>query len=113
MMFMETMKSLDTHLIEMGVKNSPEWFGKQMSKEVVEELYRPLVKESKQPDKYAPTLKLKVRSMNNEPMVEAFDSNKQPFDMAHFTGGSEVKAIMDISPIWFVNKQFGITFKLL
>ena len=111
--FMDKMNEFDNHLIEMAVQNSPEWFGKQMSKEVVEELYRPLVKPSKQPDKYAPTLKLKVRVNNNEPVINAFDTNKQVFDMSQFTGGTEVKAIVDIAPIWFVNKQFGTTLTLL
>jgi len=111
--FMEKMKSIDEYLVEMAVTNSPEWFGKKMSKEVVEELYRPLIKLSKQPEKYAPTIKMKVRSTNNEPAIVAFDCNKQIFDMTQFTGGTEVKAIVDISPIWFVNKQFGITLSLL
>jgi hypothetical protein len=51
--------------------------------------------------------------MDGSPHLDAFDLNKQLFDMSQFTGGSCIKAIFDIAPIWFVNKQFGTSFTLL
>jgi hypothetical protein len=113
--FMSLMKSVDTKMITLAVENSKLWFGKQMSKEVVEELYRPLIKESKTPEKYAPTMKIKIRpSRNGEAFnMEAFTSDKEPFDMAGFQAGSTVKCIVDFSPVWFVNKQFGLTLNLM
>lgn len=115
--FMDTVRAIDEHMVAMAVEHSKTWFGKQMSKEVVEELYRPLVKESKQPEKYAPTLKLKIRPSRNtnDPFgdIQAFNSDKEPFDMKDFQSGSGVKCIVDFSPIWFVNKQFGMTLNLM
>lgn len=115
--FMDIIRSVDERMVAMAVENSKSWFGKQMSKEIVEELYRPLVKESKQPEKYAPTLKLKIRPSRNtnDPFgdIQAFNSDKEPFDMKDFQAGSGVKCIIDFSPIWFVNKQFGMTLNLM
>lgn len=113
--FMQLMKRIDERMIDIAVENSKVWFNKQMSREVVEELYRPLVKPSKIPEKYAPTMKIKIRpSKNGEAFnLEAFTSEKQPFDMADFQAGSTVKCIVDFSPIWFVNKQFGLTLNLM
>lgn len=110
--FLERMKAVDEHMIKLGVENSPQWFGKTMSREVVEELYRPLVKPSKQPEKYAPTIKLKIRpgrNAENIMNVKAFTSNQEDFDMSEFQAGSTIKAIVELAPIWFVNKQFGIS----
>jgi hypothetical protein len=108
--FYETVQAIDQRMIDLAVENSPTWFGKKMSKEVVEELYRPLIKVSKQPDKYAPTIKFKIRSLES---VQAFDANHEPFDMAGFVSGSTVKCIVDFAPVWFVNKQFGLTMSVL
>lgn len=113
--FMDKITELDNYLIDMAVTNSQEWFGKQMSKVVVEELYRPLLKPSKQPDKYAPTLKLKIRTQRADESklsVLAF-KNKENFDMEEFVPGTTAKAIVEVSPLWFVNKQFGTTLTLM
>lgn len=113
--FMCLMKKLDERMIDLAVENSKAWFNKQMSREIVEELYRPIVKPSKMPEKYAPTMKIKIRpSRNGEAFnMEAFTSDKKPFDMAEFQAGSTVKCIVDFSPVWFVNKQFGLTLNLM
>lgn len=113
--FMMLMKQIDQKMIDIAVENSKTWFNKQMSREIVEELYRPLIKESKMPEKYAPTMKIKIRpSKNGEAFdMEAFTSDRKPFDMTEFQAGSTVKCIVDFSPVWFVNKQFGLTLNLM
>lgn len=114
--FMDMIEQIDKHMIELAVANSSTWFGKKMSKEVVEELYRPLIKPSKQPEKYAPTLKAKIRSSRtdeNKLDVHAVTTENTPFDMSTIIPGTTMKAIVDIAPIWFVNKQFGTTLTLL
>lgn len=108
--FMEIVKAVDEHMVTMGVDNSVEWFGKKMSREVVEELYRPLVKESKQPEKYAPTCKCKIRSIHK---VDAFTKEREPFSVSDLMPGSKIKAILEFAPVWFVNKQFGVTLNIL
>ena len=114
--FMNTIENIDKHMIELAVANSSEWFGKKMSPEVVAELYRPLLKPSKQPEKYAPTLKMKIRPNRNDETkldVQAFTREKESFDITTIIPGTTAKAIFDIAPIWFVNKQFGTTLTLL
>lgn len=108
--FMKVVRDIDNHMISMGVQHSTEWFGKTMSREVVEELYRPLIKESKQPEKYAPTLKCKIRNITK---TDAFTKEREPFDIAQLQPGSMVKMILEFAPVWFVNKQFGVTLNIL
>jgi len=111
--FHDAMKNLDNYLIDVAVKNSKDWFGKKMSREVVEELYRPLVKPSKEPEKYAPTIKFKIISNDSGMKVLAFDQNKEPFDMNNMTPGGQVACIIEVGSVWFVNKQFGVSWRLV
>lgn len=111
--FLDKMNDFDQCLIDTAVKNSKDWLGKPMKKDVVEALYRPLVKPSKDPEKYAPTIKFKVPSRDGKMLVDAFDHKKQPFDLNNFVPGSRVQAIIECSSVWFVNKQFGVSWKLI
>lgn len=114
--FMQVMREMDEHMVELGVQNSVKWFGKPLSKNVIEELYRPLVKASKQPEKYAHTMKCKIRSImgGKDLRMEAFNKDRTPLDVVRdFQAGSSVKFILEFSPIWFVNKQFGVTLNIV
>jgi hypothetical protein len=98
--FRSIMEHLDDQMVELACANSVEWFGKQLTKDVVRELYRPLVKQSKQPDKYEPTIKIKIREVD-EDMKEYLKS------------GSTMKTIVEFAPVWFLNRQFGVNFNLV
>ena len=108
--FYDKMVDLDKTLISKGQKLSSSWFGKKMKEEQVEVLYRPIVKPSKEPEKYAPTFKMKIQ---NPSKLQCFDINKNNFDMMNITSGCQVKAILACNSVWFVNKQFGITFSIV
>lgn len=114
-LFKKKMQMFDDFLIEEGTKNSKAWFGKNQKKEVVEALYRPLVKPSKEPEKYAPTMKVKIlASKEDEFQVEAYKyTDKSKFDFKDIAKGAKVQMILEASSIWFVGKtQFGITWVL-
>lgn len=111
--FHEAIQSIDNMMIDKGVENSVAWFGKAMSREVVENLYRPLIKASKFPDKYAPTIKFKIRSRGEHLDVEAYTPDRDRFDLHTMTPGTKVKLLVELAPVWFVNKQFGLTFNIV
>jgi len=111
--FYDKMQEFDNTLIDSGVKNSKDWLGKVMKTDVVDALYRPLVKPSKDPEKYAPTIKFKIPSKDGKLIVTAYDHDKQPFDVENLLPGTKVQALIECSSIWFVNKQFGVSWKLV
>ena len=113
-MFHDKLSDFDNLLIETAVKNSKDWLGKKMSKEVVSELYRPMVKLAKDPEKYSPTIKYKIRSGKDEKLqVEAYDSTKNKMDIKNLVSGSKVQSIIECASVWFVNKQFGVSWNLV
>ena len=108
-LFRSWLNKVDETVIQEGVKNSKEWFGKAKSLEVVKELYKPLVIESSD-GKYAPTCKVKyMTNKNGEFQSSVFldkDNMATPTDIVK---GSKVSVIFQIVGIWFVGKQFGVS----
>tara|TARA_B100001094_G_scaffold220589_1_gene214641 strand:- start:193 stop:939 length:747 start_codon:yes stop_codon:yes gene_type:complete len=112
--FLDKLSDFDNLLIDTAVKNSKDWLGKKMGKEVVSELYRPMVKLAKDPEKYSPTIKFKIRSGKDEKLqVEAYDSSKNKMDITNLVAGSKVQSIIECASVWFVNKQFGVSWNLV
>ena len=113
--FHEKMQELDNYILTLAEKNSKEWLGKKMSREVVEALYRPILKPAKDPEKYAPTMKLKITNTSKGEMnVEAYDTKREKVNLKQeLTQGARVRCIMECSSIWFVNKQFGVSWRLV
>ena len=112
--FYDKMEALDNHILSLAEENSKEWLGKKMSREVVEALYRPIIKQAKDPEKYSPTMKFKITNTSKGDInVEAYDNERNRVDMKDIIQGSKVRCIIECSSIWFVNKQFGVSWKLL
>ena len=116
--FHKLLEEVDQFMIKTAVDKSQEWFGKKMSEAVIEELYRPLLKEGKlkkdsQEDRYPDTVKFKIRTMNGRKNVESFHEDKTPANIDELQSGYRVKCILEFSPVWFVNKNFGVTLNLV
>ena len=115
-MFHDKMSDFDNFLMNTAVSNSKEWFGKKQSKEVVENFYRPLVKPSKDPSKYAPTMKFKIMTKRDGTIdVDTFDANRNKVNLQDVLApGVKLQAIIEAGSVWFVNKtMFGISWKLV
>jgi hypothetical protein len=97
--FLQKMRELDAAIIKAATENSKEWLGKSMSSDIVEEFYKPLVKEPRDP-KYAPTLSAKIQPGQ----AHFFDIDRQPAEMTVLTRGSKAKFILEANCIWFMNK---------
>jgi hypothetical protein len=110
--FMGKMRALDDILITKGVDNSNAYFGKTMSRDLVVEFYRKLVKDPNNPQ-YAPTMKCKVPIMNGEPTTLFFDETRAPTTIDAIGKGCTVRMILELSSLWFVNKNYGVTWKVV
>lgn len=115
-MFHDKMADFDNFLMNTAVTNSKDWFGKKQSKEVVENFYRPLVKPSKDPSKYAPTMKFKIMTKRDGTIdVDTFDAHRNKVNLQDVLApGVKLQAIIEAGSVWFVNKtMFGISWKLV
>ena len=109
--FLAKMKELDEVVIDAAVKNSADWFGKSMSKDVVANLTRSIVKEPSDP-KYASTIKFKIGN-GFGPDSTFYDESHNEVDKDYVTKGSTFRAIIELGSVWQVNRSFGVTWRLV
>lgn len=105
--FLAKCREFDDFMMEAGTKHSKAWIGKESSKELVGEFYRKLVREANDPAKYAPTIRLKLT-----PATEIYDEHQNRVDMNSIVKGCTFRAIVEVTSVWFVNKSFGVSFRI-
>jgi hypothetical protein len=99
--------ALDEFMLDKAVEKSEEWFGKPMTKEIIQEFYKPVVRASSNPDKYKPTIRFKL----NPPYTEIFDDQGNRIEsLDYITKGSTVRGIVELS-FWMVGKNFGVSLR--
>ena len=122
---LNTMKEFEAQVKADAVKNSKEWFGKVKSKEVIDELWNPILKYRKTPEgepdyTSSPTLQLKMPVWDGEYNFELFDPDNQLL-LPNSSGatpeqlvekGSNIAGTIQCGGIWFANGNFGVTWKL-
>jgi hypothetical protein len=113
LMLYNKINELDTLLIEAAHENSVAWFGKQKSRELLEDTYRRLTKTDPS-GKYAPVMKIKIPILGGKPNVQVFDVDKTPISIEDVPRGSTVKVIAEIASVWFVGgTNWGVTWRAL
>jgi hypothetical protein len=117
--FYNKMSELDTKLIADGMENSMNWLGKKMtSTEVVEELYTPLVRQSRDKNtgeinnKYPANFKISVPYRDGKFQCTAYGPNKKEIDLSTVNlQGARITVIIQCVGIWVVGKKFGCSWK--
>jgi len=106
-------QSIDNKILDFVVANSEACLGKKYSVDIMREaLFKSAIKPGK--DNYAPTLQLKVLPGRDGKgyAVEAYNSAKQPVDLATLEKGQGIITIIEINQIWFVDNKFGVSIRL-
>ena len=106
----------DTLNPETVAKNTMAYFKKQISPMVVTELYKCNMKQSTQPDKYAPTVRCKVPCTSDGPTADFWSiepSGREKVDMNRVKNGSRVIALLKTTGLWFAGKSFGMNFHVI
>lgn len=101
--------------VESAVDNGEIWFKKKISREVVQELYKPNIKPSSQPDKYSPTVRAKIptaKTEGEEPAADFFTIDKDKQQLTEITRGSKVIALVKVTGLWFAGKSFGMNYTI-
>ena len=128
--FLAAMLEMQAKLKTDAMLNSKEWMGKAIkSLDVIEALFHPLLKYSKdpmtgEPDMTkTPTLKVKLNHWDNKFDCEIYDTQGRmlfpdeendsitPMDL--IPKGSYVAAMLQCGGLWFANGKFGCTWKLV
>ena len=102
----------DQHMINLAHIKSESWFKKPLKPEILEEFYKPCVIKSKN-EKYDPTFKMKMPVKGDRTTVAIYDDKEQVVGQELVEKGCHVRTIVELQSVWFVNKMFGVTWKVL
>lgn len=116
-------KELDKKMLEAGVENSLPWFTKKnMSPDVVEALYSPMLKLSVDKNtgepngKYPPSIKVRVPNYDGNFTLDVFDNKREKVDAADLENilvrGCEVRALIECSSVWFAGGKYGLSWRI-
>jgi len=112
--FYDAVSSLDTAVIDQAVANSKSWFGKQLSREVIQAFYTPSIKFGKDSSKdYPPTIKLNLRRNGDTYETKFYDLTGKPYrgiPVDEMLGkGALLTALIEASDIWIAGSgKFNI-----
>lgn len=125
---LSTFQELENKIKSEAIKNSMSWFNrKTMTHEVVEALWTPMLKYTKDPETgeadmtKAPTLKVKLPCWEGKFNCEIYDPNRSMLYPDERTGatplelipkGVNIIAIVQCGGLWFANGKFGCTWRL-
>jgi hypothetical protein len=103
--FYDAVRALDAEVVNQAVKNSKAWFGKEKSREVLEEFYTPSVKFGKDTTKdYPPTMKLNLRRNGDSFETKFYDVNGKKFTglpaEEMLAKGTLITALIECSDVW-------------
>lgn len=127
-LFLKKMSEFQNQIVEDAVKNSPSWFGKKMSREILEHTFFPFIKYQK--DKTTknldmskpPSIRAKVPVYDGKWAVEIYDTRSKlifpsenpdltPIDFVPKL--SQVACLLQCGGIWLGGKGWGVTWKLV
>lgn len=108
--FAKFIQSIDDAVIQSAVHNSKSWFKKELTEDVIKELYKKTLKPS---EKYPPLMRMKLPTVENEFTGEIYDSNQNMLGMNALQKGTRIQVIAEVTGIYFVAKEFGISWKIV
>ena len=122
--FYNSLDKMDNKLVDDAVKHSMEWFKKKKSsKEVMSNLYNPIIrlskdKETGEPDgKYPATFKVKIPTYDNKFGCDIFDDKKQQLKLSseelkdYLSKGSKIQALIKCTGVYFAAGKFGVSWR--
>lgn len=114
---------VDNYILDVATANSKAWFGREQTREQLENRYRKLVQHSESGE-YDPLLRVKVQlggkpgsstevfawDPAKEVCLERPDERSEKFTIGNLdTPRLPVRSVIKVSGIWFVSKTFGVS----
>lgn len=109
--FKKFLNDFDTRNIHVATENSNTWFKKSLNGDTVSELYNKTLKNPN--PNYPPMFKAKLPFKDGNFVGEVYDTSKKLIDFSNITKGCYVEAIVELTGVYFVAKEFGLSWKVI
>lgn len=101
--------NLDEYFVNLAASKTKEWFKKKYSKEVIRELYKYMLKEPSEPEKYSKLFRTKVPFRYDRFHCAFYDSKGNEITADKIQRGARVIPLIKTTSLWFAGKGFGVT----
>jgi hypothetical protein len=109
--FKKFLNDFDMRNIDVASENSNAWFKKSLNANTVSELYNRTLKNPN--PNYPPMFKAKLPFKDGNFVGEVYDTNKKLIDFSNITKACHVEAIVELTGVYFVAKEFGLSWKVI
>ena len=109
--FKKFLKSFDEYNCKIAEQNSQQWFKKTYNLDTITELYNPTLKQSNKD--YPPIFKAKLPFKNGNLECSIYDNERNLITLGNVKKGCYVEAIIECNGIYFVSKEFGVSWKIV
>lgn len=99
----------DEFTLNLAASKSSTWFKKKYSREVIQELYKHMLKDSTEPEKYSKLFRTKVPFRYDKFNCSFFDAKGNEVSSEVIQRGSRVVALIKTTQMWFAGKGFGVS----
>lgn len=104
--FVRGIELIDEQVKKLACENSRTWFKKQMKMDVIDELFRPTIRYS---DDWPPLFRCKLPYWSGKFSCDFYDQHRSKCDHDAVKNGCNVISLVQLSSLWFMDKQFGCT----
>ena len=106
----EFLTAFDTKIINTASYNSFSWFKKSMHESVIKELFKPQMKQN---GKYPPLFRVKIPIKNGKFDGKVYNNKQEEISINEIEKGCKIQAIIENTGVYFVAKDFGVTWKVI
>ena len=104
--FVRGIELIDEQVKKLACENSRTWFKKQMKMDVIDELYRPSIRYS---EEWPPLFRCKLPFWSGKFSCDFYDQHRSKCESDTVKNGCNVISLVQLSSLWFMDKQFGCT----
>lgn len=110
--YLEFIRSIENNNKRMAKEQCMTWFKKSISEDTISEFYHTSLRDPRDPKKYSPTFTTKIVT-NGENATKFFIDHTREIRLSDIQVGSEVIPLIEVDSIWFANKSFGMSFRVI
>jgi hypothetical protein len=99
--------NIDQWVMQTVMRDSPKYLGKQLSAQLIEEMYKPSLTHSKE-GQYPPTLRTKVTVGEGHKQLRCWGSDKQRRDLPSDARACELVPMVTLRSLWQMGSSFGL-----
>ena len=96
---------IDAELLAKAKESKVEWFGKELSDEIITNAFQESVTDS--------VLGASLASVKGQVVTMAFDSQKNSMALEDVAAGSQCDVVFELAGLWFLKKSFGPIWRVI